>query len=229
MKIVADNHMPLAAKLSLEQMGEVLFLEKQVFLYDSIASHPDIFFCQIKNQLVAANNIPKHWENWFLKQGVQYVKGKMELGEKYPDTACYNAVATSELFLHNLKNTDQSILELTGDLIKIHVNQAYTRCNLIPLNEEGFITSDRGIEKQLLKIGKRVLFIQPGQIHLSGQTHGFIGGCCGIFEEVLYVCGSVKFLQESKEFKQFTDNFSIKIVELYDGPLTDIGSILFIK
>lgn len=220
--------MPNASKLALEKIGEVFFLEKQDFLYESIASHPDIFFCQINNQLVVASNIPEHWENWLQKNEIQYVKGKMELGKKYPETASYNAVATSEFFFHNLKFTDQSILDLTGGLNKIHVNQAYTRCNLIPLSENNYLTSDRGIEKQLLLIGKNVLFIHPSQIHLSGQAYGFIGGCCGIFESVLYVCGSIEFLQEAEEFKLFAENCSLKIEELYNGPLTDVGSIIFI-
>jgi hypothetical protein len=227
MKIIADSQMPLAARLALQKTGEVLFLEKQDFLYDSIASHPDIFFCQINNQLVVADNIPEHWENWLQKNGIQYIKGKKELGKKYPETALYNAVATSEFFLHNLKYTDQSVMDLAGRLNKIHVNQAYTRCNLISLNENSFLTSDRGIEKQLLLIGKKVLFILPDQILLSGQAYGFIGGCCGIFENVLYVCGSIQFLKEAKEIKNFADNCSVMIKELYNGPLTDVGSMMF--
>ncbi|NOU48190.1 MAG: hypothetical protein HOO86_14170 [Bacteroidales bacterium] len=228
MKIIADSRMPFTAKLALEQIGEVLFLEKQPYLYDAIASHPDIFFCQIGNQLVTAPNIPVAWENWLQKNDVPLIKGKLDLKEKYPDTAHFNAVVTTELLIHNLKVTDQVIIERVKKLKHIHVNQAYTRCNLISLDEDNFITSDKGIEKQLLLINKKVLFVRPGQIKLQGQPYGFIGGCCGFAEHNLYVCGNHSSLTESDEFQKFVDDCRINIVELYHGSLTDVGSIIFL-
>jgi hypothetical protein len=228
MKIVADSRMPFTAKLALEQVGEVLFIEKQPYLYDAIASHPDIFFCRIGSQLVTAPNIPVAWENWLQKNDVPFIKGKLNLKEKYPDTAHFNAVVTTEYLIHNLKVTDPVIIERTGKLKHIHVNQAYTRCNLISLDEDNFITSDKGIEKQLLLINKKVLFVRPEQIKLPDQPYGFIGGCCGFVEHKLFVCGSLSLLKEANEFQKFVDDCRVNIVELHHGPLTDVGSIIFL-
>lgn len=228
MKIIASEYMPDSAKLALKNLGEVLFIEKQVFLYDSIASHPDIFFFQTENHLVTAQNIPKKWENWLIENSIEFSKGKAIVQGKYPNTAHYNAVATAELFIHNLKVSDPTIAELTIELIQIHVNQAYTRCNLIVLDNDHFITSDRGIEKKLRTLQKHVLFIQPDQILLESQKYGFIGGCCGLIDDKLFMCGSLNYLKESKRLIEFAASLSIKIVELYDGPLVDVGSIIFI-
>jgi hypothetical protein len=229
MKIIADSRMPDQAKLTLERIGEVLFLEKQPFLYDAIASHPDIFFCQDGNQLITAPNIPLGWINWLRTNKVSFSIGKTNLLGKYPNTAHYNGVITKELFIHNLKVTDHVILEKVHSLNQIHVNQSYTRCNLISLDENSFITSDKGIEKQLLLIHKKVLFIGAGQILLPGQPYGFIGGCCGLVDGTLYVCGNFHSLKEAEKLQQIADDCSVNLVELFDGPLTDVGSIIFMS
>ena len=229
MKIIVSSQIPLKAKKKLAQFGEVLFLDKQAFLYDSIASHPDIYFCQIENQLVVAPNIPNEWETWLLKNEVSYQKGISNLQEKYPQTAHYNAVVTSEFLIHNLKVTDASILEISKIRNEIHVNQAYTRCNLVPLNKDHFITSDKGIEKRLKLHLKKVLYIDPFQIRLAGQKNGFFGGCCGIFEDKLFLSGNLSSLRESKELINFTSSLSIEIIELSNEPMMDIGSVLFLK
>jgi hypothetical protein len=45
------------------------------------------------------------------------------------------------------------LLKACEGLTPIHVNQGYTRCNLLALNENLFITSDKGICNSLLDHG----------------------------------------------------------------------------
>ncbi|MBQ5688902.1 MAG: hypothetical protein IIV21_02970, partial [Bacteroidales bacterium] len=74
---------------------------------------------------------------------IKLTEGKKEVGKKYPETVPYNAVGIGNTLIHNLKHTDSTILSLYEN--HIHVNQGYTRCNLVALNENCFITSDEGI------------------------------------------------------------------------------------
>jgi hypothetical protein len=122
---------------------------------------------------------------------------------------------------------DPEIVEAAGNREIIHVKQGYTRCNLIPLGNNRFITSDKGIEKTLLQYGLEVLYVDPDGILLPGFNHGFIGGTCGVWQNKLFFIGSLKYFPEGQKIKDFVTG--MEIIELYDGSLFDGGSILFIS
>lgn len=227
MLIIADSRMPQAAKQSLSGLGEVLWLDPQPCVYPAIAAHPDIFLCRHQHQLIASPDIPVRWSARIKGAGIALSFGQERLGEKYPQTAGYNAVFVDELLIHNLKVSDPLLLSLAAETI--HVKQAYTRCNLLALNNTHMITSDRGIEKTLLRHGKKVLFVEPGQIRLAHQTHGFFGGACGLFGNTLVVCGNISRLGESEALHDVAHSCGFNLLSLYDGPIMDVGSILFLK
>ena len=137
--IIADSRMPEAAKKNLKKLGDVLFLNPTEITYKSISSHPDIFFFQTKDGLVYAPNAPKRIIKELKKRKIKLTEGKKEVGRKYPETVPYNAVGIGDTLIHNLKHTDPTILSLYKN--HIHVNQGYTRCNLVALNGNSFITS----------------------------------------------------------------------------------------
>jgi len=227
MVIIADNRIPEQAKVALENNGEVLYLESHGITYPAIAGHPDIFLCQVNEQLVLAPNMPKvSWER-LSKTSVSYVNGKLPIGKKYPQTAPYNAVVSDKYIIHNQNITDLKIKELTVGKEFIHVNQAYTRCNLIPLKNDRFITSDREIEKVLIRKGFEVLYVNPKGIILPEFENGFIGGTCGIFENKIFFTGSLNHFYEGNRIQKFVSDY--EIIELYNGPLYDGGSLIFIE
>ena len=227
MLILADKRIPEKAKKNLKKYWEVLFLETHGITYPAISGHPDIFFCNTENRLVVAPNIPENIKQQLQKNNIQFVEGSLKVGKQYPETAHYNAVVTGELLIHNLQHTDNVIQENCTDLQSIHVNQAYTRCNLIALDNKRFITSDKAIEKTLINKGFEVLFVHPEGIALPGFEHGFIGGCCGIYEDKIFFIGSLNRFPEGDKIQSFVKEF--KIIELYDGPLFDGGSLIFIE
>lgn len=229
MKIIADSRLSFIAKKYLENLGSVLFLVPQKQVYESISAHPDIYFFQHRNQLITAKNIPEHWEKWLIDHDINYKKGDYNIGSKYPETAHFNAVGSGNTLIHNLKYTDPAILNEFPEFQRIHVNQAYTRCNLLALNEKNFITSDHGIEKLLLKNDNEVLFIDPRQITLAGQDYGFFGGCCGISDKTIYINGSTEHLKEKQNLLEFIHSQGFTLSEICSEPLTDCGSILFIE
>jgi len=229
MLIIVDARLPELIKDKLSRYGSVLELSSEMVVYDAISGHPDVFMCDMRSRIVVAPNAPVSIFSAMVTNHTEFIKGSSFLGRQYPETSFYNAVVTQKYLIHNLNHTDTTILELAENKILIHVNQAYTRCNLLFLNKTHFITSDKGIESALLKHGLNGLFVNPEKIELAGFPHGFIGGCCGLYHDQLFVNGSIKYLSETKSFGNFIPSSGIEIVELYDGPLIDSGSIFFVN
>ena len=237
--IIADARMPEEAKKNLKKLGDVLFLNPTDITYKSISAHPDIFFFQTKDGLIHAPNAPKRIIKELKKRKIKLTEGKKEVGRKYPETVPYNAVGIGDTLIHNLKHTDETILSLYEN--HIHVNQGYTRCNLVALNENVFITSMEDYKTTRLQDYKledaetqshkdaefKVLYIDPKQIKLEGHDHGFFPGCCGVWKNNLIVCGSTKHLKEKEALDKFLKDNGFNLIELYDGELVDVGSVFF--
>lgn len=227
MFIIADQRIPEQAKPLLEKYGAVLYLSSHGITYSSISGHPDIFFCEVDGTLVVAPNLSEDIKNKLKKNKVGYSAGKKPVGEKYPETAWYNSVVTGNYVIGNTSFMDQHIKDLADTREIIHVNQGYTRCNLIPLKNDCFITSDKGIEKVLLKYGLEVLFVDPEGVLLPGFKNGFIGGTCGVWQNKIFFIGSLQHFPKGQKVRDFIRD--MEIVELYDGPLFDGGSLIFLE
>ncbi len=227
MLIIADNRIPDKAKQKLLEYGNVIFLETQGITYEAISGHPDIFFCKIKEDLVIVPNLPNKFKKQLKDLRVNFIEGDRSVGTKYPATSSYNAVVTQKYLIHNLKYTDSAIKNATENLIKIDVNQAYTRCNLLPLNKDSFITSDRGTEKALLQNGLDVLYVDSLDILLPGFPNGFFGGACGVYEGKVFVLGSLDRYNNGRRVRSFIERLEMEIIELCEGKLFDGGSLIF--
>ena len=233
--IIASATMPEPAKESLSKMDAVTWLEPSDLAYPSISSHPDIFFfCKDERHcksVIYAPDIDKRITHALSQQDI--IEGTALVGHKYPETIPYNAVGVGNMLIHNLKYTDEKILESYGKIstksVQLNVNQGYTRCNLLALDERNFITSDFGIKRVLEDNGCNVFYVDPHQITLPGHDYGFFPGCCGLVDDCVVVCGALKHLKECKELKKFIRRNNMRIIELYDGGLIDVGSIFFIQ
>jgi len=226
--IIADKRMPAPAFEKLGQFGKAIWLETQGITYDAISGHPDIFITQTPHTLIVAPNIPIEFQLQLQNNKIPFQFGCKILGPTYPETSYYNALADDDILIHNLAYTDSVILNSCTNLRQISVNQSYTRCNCISLGNNSYITSDKGIEKTLLFHGFDVLFINPEQIVLDGFSHGFIGGCCGIYNNTFLICGNPDFIEQSNALREFVKSRGYIIFELYNGPLIDVGSLIIV-
>ncbi len=221
--IIADARMPVEARRRLKTMGEVLWMKGGKAAYESISGHPDIFFfCKDERScksLVCSPDAPAQIVKTLVKYKVSIKKGKNPVGKKYPDTAGYNAVGIGNILIHNTRYSDESLSSFDW---KICVNQGYTRCNLLALNDKSFITSDKGIQKTLEEQGFDVLYIDPRQVKLEGHEYGFFPGCCGMTGDKLVVCGSTKDMAEKEYLDAFLERYGMTLVELYEGELVDV-------
>lgn len=224
--ILADKRIPLPAKNALNRAGRLSLLESDSAVYKSISGHPDIFICAWKETVVVSPGLSQHIVQGIINQGYKVISGINYPGRSYPSSAVYNAVITDNYLIHNLKITDQVIIETFNNRKQLHVNQGYTRCNLLPLNGQAFITSDRGIAKVLTAEGMEVLYVDPSPVVLKGQKHGFFPGCCGILYDQVLITGSLNYHPQKEEIINFITSNGMKVKELFDGKLIDVGIIL---
>ncbi|HOY30637.1 MAG TPA: hypothetical protein PKW80_02045 [Bacteroidales bacterium] len=229
MWIIADKRLPSEAKHQLGLFGNLLEFESSGIVYEAISDHPDVFMCDTGAGLIVAPNMPSDYIDLFTMNNINYKTGNIPLGKRYPDTAMYNAVITGKYLIHNLKYTDKTILEECNNKIHLHTNQAYTRCNLMALNENDFITSDRDIEKILKAQELNVLYVDPDGILLPGFRNGFFGGCCGLYRGILCITGNIQHMAAGSSIQRFIENSSLESFPLCDGELFDGGGIFFIN
>jgi hypothetical protein len=228
MFIIADNRIPPQAREKLSEYGEIINFSTEGITYEAISGHPDIFFCQVNNKLIVAPNLPDLYKNTLTKNSIPFIEGELPVKKKYPGTSKYNVVATDNYLIHNFRYTDSVITNIGDDLELIHSGQGYTRCNLLSLRDDCFITSDQGINRVINGFGLKTFFVEPDDIILPGMKHGFFGGACGIYEDTIFIIGNLSKLKNGEELKAHINNLNYKIIELYEGPLFDGGSIFFI-
>jgi len=182
MLIIIDKRIPGEAKTTLAGYGELMEFAAPGITYDAISGHPDIFFCLTPRGLVVAPNTTAAFLRQLDSKNIPYLSGEKPVGQKYPETARYNAVVTNNYLMHHASVTDSRLRELllnpggSGEaLLPLNFRQAYSRCNLIALSDQHFITSDRGIEKALKAHHLDVLFVAPAGLperFLRGMLRG---------------------------------------------------------
>ena len=229
MLIIVDHKISGEAKGKLSTHGDLMELKTEGITYPAISGHPDIFFCQAPGKLIVAPNLPGLYFDQLRDHNVDYITGELPVGPEYPASARYNAVATDKYLIHNFRHTDFMITRTLEDLHPINVDQGYCRCNLLPLKDDHFITSDQGFFKVLKQRNLDVLIVSPEGIKLAGFPHGFFGGGCGVWDDKVFINGSLKFYKEGEKVRDFLKELDYEILELMQGPLVDIGSIFFIK
>ncbi|MCD4697756.1 MAG: hypothetical protein K8S16_16145 [Bacteroidales bacterium] len=228
MLIFVDKRIPKEAQNHLKEYGDVVAFETERIVYDAISGHPDIFMCHVNNKIIVAPNLPAKYKEILNKNKIAFLEGEEPLGKNYPETAKYNIVSTEKFLMHNFHYTDSKITDNEGDLDLIHLNQGYSRCNLLPLRNDHFITSDEGIYRILQNSKLKALFVKPDDILLPGFKHGFFGGTFGVYKDKVFIIGSLDKFSEGSRVREFIEKLNYNIIELYDGPLFDGGSLFFV-
>jgi len=225
---IIDSRAPQEAINNLKIHFDVFEFKSKNITYDEVSGHPDIFIFQEDNKLIIAPNSPKELIHFLKVENIDFTFGKKEVGKNLNDTTQYNCISNSEYIFHKKGYTDKVVLELSDSKNLIELPQAYTRCSLSKINDNTFITSDGGIKKALDKHNFQCLLVSPKPIKLPGYPYGFFGGTNGIFNNKMYLIGSLNYHPEGELIKEFIYRKNIEIIELYDGPLYDGGGIFFV-
>lgn len=213
-------------KKNLSKYFEVIDFETKGITYDAVSCHPDIFLLKLQERIYIPKNLPDTYLKVLENTSFEIIILDLEIGGKYPQTALLNIATNEQYIIHNLKITPKELLDFPNYKY-INVNQGYSRCSIIPLNDF-YITSDRGVYNTLISKGLDVNFVDNDNIILEGYDKGFIGGTCGIWKQKIFLMGSLKYYNWGTDLRNKLEKYNYEIIELYDGLLFDGGTIMFL-
>jgi hypothetical protein len=195
---------------------------------DSISGHPDIFLYQDKDHLIVAPNAPVNLFKFLDNNNIAYIKGSRDVGHEIANNVQYNCLSTPQFLFRKAGYTDSAILEVNKEKEFVQLPQAYTRCSLVHLCSDNYLTSDRGIEKALLHKRLSCFYFNPDEIIINDHKNGFIGGSVGIQGKRFFFNGNVELHKDGPRLKEHLIDLDFEIVNLSDEHLYDGGCIFFV-
>ncbi|MBU0758936.1 MAG: radical SAM protein [Candidatus Omnitrophica bacterium] len=223
---IIDPRMPKKAKEKLVKLNFFIAevpLHKR--LYKPVQGHADMMLFRHKDKVVYEPGLEKIAE-LLRMNGYRCVKGEAIKSGRYPKDIIYNAAAIDNYIIHYKGRIDHNIKALKAH--HIPVNQGCAKCSVIPVNNRHIITSDKGIKAAWEKMGGIALLVRPGHIKLPGYKTGFIGGATGVNNRVVIFVGRLDTHPDSQKIKDFIKKSGKGIIELYNGPLYDVGTVLIL-
>lgn len=201
-------------------------------LYEAINGHVDIqlnILDKKSKKVIINKNLNNSFKNKLRNLEITYVESKDSLKNTYPNNIILNALSLDNYFIHNLKYTDENLLNYQKDKVLINVKQGYTKCSCLPVSDKALITSDVGIYKALCKYDFDILLLPPGDIILDGLNYGFIGGTGGLINNnTMAFFGDLKHYKYGNEVISFLNKYNVKPIYLKNTKLTDRGSLFVI-
>jgi hypothetical protein len=201
-------------------------------IYEAIDGHVDIQLNILNKEektLIVQKNINKDFLNFLSSNSIKYILSESSLENLYPDNIILNALITEKYFIHNINFSDKNLIDTQSRKKIINVKQGYTKCSILPIRNEAFITSDRGIFESMKKEDIDILLIPPGDILLPPLNYGFIGGTGGmISENKLGLFGELNNYLYGDEVYKFLYKYDVEPIYLKKGKLTDRGSLMIL-
>ncbi len=199
-------------------------------LYSEISSHPDIFACRVKEKIIASSNIMTD------KKITDCVFGE-NVENLYPNDIKYNVCITNKYAICLEKYiSDRLKKEIKKNKLEvINVNQGYTKCSLIALNDENYITSDIGIKVKLEERGFNVLYVHNENIKLLDENGsysnmtGFIGGATCVIDNKFILFGDRDKLKEKAILEEFLIKNGYTFIDFKGEDIIDYGSVVLIN
>lgn len=217
-------------KLSKLNMNPIL-IPKCDEVYEAINGHPDIQINILRNkshsQIILQKNIQKCFKEILKVNNINYIISKNSLSNTYPGDIILNSLILENYFIHNLKYSDEELLNSQNSKVHINVPQGYTKCSILPVRDNALITSDKGIFESLKDYNFDILLLPPGDILLPSLNYGFIGGVGGmISNDKMAFFGDLDSYKWGDEIKKFLFKHDVLPIALRKGKLIDRGSLL---
>lgn len=198
-------------------------------VHKSIDGHVDIqmnILDKSKRKIIVHKDIDISFLNEINKFNIDYIFSDKCLNKDYPEDIILNYLSINNLFVHNTKYTDKIVLDNIKDKKIINVKQGYTKCSVLPINDNAAITSDKIIAKKLSENNIDVLRVPHGDIMLPGMNYGFIGGVGGLISpNKLALFGQLSEYCFGNEVYNFLYKYDVEPIYLKKGKLIDRGSI----
>ena len=199
-------------------------------LPEGLIRHADLGICIVsEKKAVCPPETCAYYSGKLSPYGFDVISGKSHIGSNYPSDSAYNVGIVGKKCFLNKSVCDEHLYEIliSEGYEIINVKQGYTKCSICPVDENSFITGDKGIASAGEKAGMSVLLISNDNISLQGYLNGFFGGSTGMgAKDELLVNGDIDTLPDSKKIKEFLEERNIRIKSIKEGEVTDIGSII---
>lgn len=152
------------------------------------------------------------------------------LSKDYPENIALNVALIGNKLFCKTSSLDEKIKEycVAENIEIINVNQGYTKCSTLILNDKAIITADTTIYSAAIKQGIEVLKIAEGDILLDGANYGFIGGCSGVIDNTVYFFGDIRKHRDAKEIISFLKKHHMDHFCLSKSELRDIGGFVLL-
>ena len=227
---VISSEMPREMRDSLSRDFDVFALPADPLLDKPVHCHPDMLLCAIGDKLI----LPRGYyeDNRELVENIaeagwyNVISSGAPRSATYPGDVGMNAAVGDGFIICRAESTAPEIIKAAEEagLEIIPVKQGYAGCSCI-VTDTAVLTSDEGIHKALLSRGIESFYVDKSGISLPGYDVGFIGGCGGYADGVLYFCGSLDSVACGSEVRRFADMHGYAIRELAGSELTDFGGV----
>ncbi len=210
----------------------IVKVKKNMNLYTAIMSHADIAMCKIDNDIIIEASRLESLSEQLQGFNLEFHTTDPINSGKYPEDIRLNLAYTGLYVIHNFKHTDKRLLSLLNkyknkkNLKFINVNQGYSKCSILIVDEKSLITSDPGIYSEL-KGELDCLLIEKDHIRLRGLDYGFIGGASGRYRDEIWFYGDLSKHPSFMEIKSFIEKRNLRIKYFKEFELEDVGSIFF--
>ena len=216
---------------TLSSLGEVVLIEKHSELNDFEGFHADMqIFKTGENSAICAPGFDMESARKLRELGVDVIYGKSTLSEKYPENIKYNVLCAGKSLFHNIKYTDESVVNhaKNNGIRLINVNQGYCACTSMFFSFCNLIlTADRGIiNAAKLQNYNVCIFEHTEEISLDGYKNGFIGGCGVILEGGRKVIFNGEFTKLYPDTASELKAYGIDVADGACGALCDIGGVV---
>lgn len=238
---IIDFRMPEVIKEYIQSLGYGIIENRfNPQVYDEISAHPDIYYISIEDDLFCSigKELP----------GFRQVIGTSKVGKKYPLDVPYNIAIIGKRCCHNFKYTDPTIKKYLEDkgYEFVNVEQGYTKCSTVVLDDNSCIVSDIAIARELLDAGVDVLYVSEPDIILKTRVNpliedeakmsfknsdmkGFIGGAMAKLGDIVILFGDISKLSNGVKIKRFIESKGYTLKDFPGLDVLDLGGVVTIN
>jgi len=224
---VVDPRMPAAAKKKLKKLNYyVAEADLNRKLHRPVAGHVDMMLFRCGEKVIYEPGL-ENIADLLRRNGYNCMRGERISSPVYPKNIIYNACCIGRSIIRYKSKIERHIRDINSR--HILVKQGYAKCSIVPVDKRRIITSDRGIKDAWERSDGVALLIRPGGIRLPGYKTGFIGGASGVNDKSVLFVGRLDTHPDGQAIRDFIKRSGKGVIELYDGPLYDIGTIYIFK
>ncbi len=224
---IIDPRMPKKAKEKLKRLNfHIVEVPLHKKLAKPVRGHVDMMLFKYADRVIYEPCL-EDIAGLLRLNGYNCIKGEAIISPDYPKDIIYNACAIDSCIIHYKGKVVKDIKGLKARHILIR--QGYARCSIIPIDKRHIVTFDKNIKAAWEKNGGEALLVREGYVRLPGYKAGFIGGASGVDGRRVFFVGRLNTHPDGPDIRDFINGLGKDIIELYDGPLYDVGTVCFFR